>query len=424
MRTSRLAVVGWVVLGLMLAAGPAAADAVLMGRVVDLLGRPVAGARVHVLVGTESQTVTTDKDGNYRVTVDGGKDISVVIGAGDQHTFRRGQIKDGSVERLDIEVEVAEGEVIRIVDQKPPAVPPKLPKDAPRITPPYSDEAVVRDAWAKAWLLLDIDETGKVLRVKLVKRPGFGLDEIAVKEAMKLRFEPALDEHNKPMATKMFFAMEWPSHGWLRERNGTATAMPAELYIIDPFMNGWGGGLRAPLSGAGALHKVPCAGHAPLNLDLRYPVYRDCSKPNPKKLAFLPWLDGTGPIPPDPPQIAPKPEAPLNLSRASYIPQITMSAVTAGLIGATIYAWTQSDKYGARVTAATGPNRPVLDRRQYIHDYTHFQRWKRVFLASTVLTIGSGAVTSILWFRHQRKSEFSVQPEDDGGASVSYSRSF
>lgn len=411
---------------LVLASGQASADAVLEGRVTDLLGKPVAGARVHVLVGADKQTVTTDQDGKYRVVVDGGKDVSVVVGAGALHTFRRGSIKDGAIERLDFEVELAEGEVIRIIDEKPPAVPPRLPRDTPRITPPYSDEAVVRDAWAKAWLLLDIDETGKVLRVKLVKRPGFGLDEIAVKEAMKLRFEPALDERGKPMRTKMFWAMEWPSHGWLVEHNGTATRMPVEAYAIDPFMSGFGGlsGLKAPPTEASALGKVRCAGSGPLNLDYRYPVYRDCSKPNLKKVPLLPWLDGTGPIPPDPPSIARKPEPPLRLTRASYIPQLAMAGATVTLLAGTLASFSQYRKYGARVVASTAPGRPVLDREQYLHDHAGRSRWQKLSILGTVSTIASGSITALLWFRHQRRSEFSVQPEDDGGASVSFSRSF
>src|SRR5204862_2400561 len=103
----------------------------------------------------------------------------------------------------------------------------------------------------------------------------FDLDEIAVKEAMKLHFQPALDEKGKPMRTQMFWAMEWPSHGWLVEHNGTATRMPVESYALDPFMSGFGGLLNpaAPNPEASALRHVPCAGSGPLNLDLRDPVY-------------------------------------------------------------------------------------------------------------------------------------------------------
>src|SRR6185295_10306027 len=158
-------------------AGSASADSVLTGRVTDLLGKPIQGARVHVLSGADQQTVETDKDGRYRVEIEGDNDVSVVVGAGTLHTFRRGTIKPGTTKNLDFEVETADGEIIRIIDSKPPTVVPKLQTDR-RIALPYSPEAIVRDAWAKAWLILDVDETGKVARVKLLKRPGFDLDEI------------------------------------------------------------------------------------------------------------------------------------------------------------------------------------------------------------------------------------------------------
>jgi hypothetical protein len=405
--------------------GVAAADALLVGRVTDLVGKPVAGARVHVLSGSDRQTVTTDKDGNYRVIVDGDREVSVVIGAGTQHTFRRGAIRNGAIQQLDIEVEIAEGEVIRIIDQKPPTVPPKLPKNTPRVTPPYSEEAVTRDAWARAWLLLDIDEAGKVRRVKLVKRPGFSLDEIAVKEAMKLHFEPALDEKGKPMRTQIFWSMEWPSHGWLVEHNGTATKLPTESYAIDPFKSGFGRlqGLAVPTAGASALHGVRCAGTGPLNLDLRYPVYRDCSKPNLKKVPLLPWLDGTGPIPPDPPAIARKPEPPIVRSNISYIPEIVGSTITATLLIGTVYAYVQASKYGDRINKSTGPEQIYVDLQKYYSDSTNFARWHERKIIGTLATIGVGCITSFMWMRHKPKSTFSVQPEDDGG-SFSYTRDF
>lgn len=413
------------VLFLVWVSGVAAADALIVGRITDLLGKPVSGARVHVLSGSDRQTVTTDKDGNYRVIVDGNREVSVVIGAGAHHTFRRGAIKDGAIQRLDIEVEIAEGEVIRIIDQKPPAVPPRLPKDAPRLTPPYSEEAVVRDAWAKAWLLLDISETGKVMRVKLVKRPGFGLDEIAVQEAMKLRFDPALDEKNKPMRAQIFWAMEWPSHGWLVEHNGTATKLPAESYALNPFLSGFGRlhNLGAPTIGAPSLRGVRCAGTGPLNLDLRYPVYRDCSKPNLKKVPLLPWLDGTGPIPPDPPAIAKKPEPPIVRSQISYIPEIVGSSITAALLIGTLYAYVQADKYGDRINKSSGPEQVYIDLQKYYSDSGNFARWQERKVIGTLATIGVGCVTSFMWMRHKPKSTFSVQPEDDGG-SFSYARDF
>src|SRR5262245_55610895 len=152
----------------MLFAGSAAADgAILSGKVTDLLGKPIAGARVHILSEAEHRTATTDASGRYAVELDGDASYSVVIAAGTLHTFRRGMIKRGARETLDLEVEVADGEIIRIIDQKPPTVLPKVKRDK-QLALPYSEEAVERDAWAKAWLVLDVDEKGRVARVKLL----------------------------------------------------------------------------------------------------------------------------------------------------------------------------------------------------------------------------------------------------------------
>src|SRR5512138_1205894 len=72
---------------------------------------------------------------------------------------------------------VGKGETIEIHDPLPPPVLPKAKKDA-RILPKYSDDAVLSDAWEKAWLLLDVDTTGSVTRVKMLKRPGHDLEKI------------------------------------------------------------------------------------------------------------------------------------------------------------------------------------------------------------------------------------------------------
>src|SRR5262245_11336245 len=93
------------VLVLLCLASPASADSVLTGKVTDLLRKPIQGARVHVLTGGEEKTVETDKDGRYRVEIEGDSEVSVVVGAGTLHTFRRGTIKPGTTKNLDFEVE-------------------------------------------------------------------------------------------------------------------------------------------------------------------------------------------------------------------------------------------------------------------------------------------------------------------------------
>lgn len=404
---------------LLCVASTASADAVLQGRVIDLLGQPIAGARVHVLAGSDHQVVETDSAGYYTVHVDGNQEVSVVIGAGEHHTFRKGTIKDGGVQTLDFEVEVAQGEIIRIIDAKPPTVPPKLSKDIPHITPPYSDEAVERDAWARAWLLLDIDESGKVLRVKLLRRPGFDLDEIAVKEAMKLRFEPALDEHEKPMRTQILWSMEWPSHGWLVEHNGTAQRLPVEAYVIDPLLRGFGGQGQpvAPPTGASALVRVPCAGSGPLNLDLRYPVYRDCSKPDLGRASLLPWLDGNGPIVPDPPL---PPHLRRTVLRTPHrLAQISVSAGALALAAGFAFSYSQYDKYASR--RAELERDPRANLFEYTQTGARLERWRQL-TAVTGATAAAGAlVAAFVWIRPPMK-RLTIQPEKRGGTVSFMSR--
>jgi hypothetical protein len=405
-------------------AGTASADAVLQGRVTDLLGQPIASARVHVLTGSEHKIVETDAQGYYRVDLEGDLEVSVVIGAGNLHTFRKGTIKDGTIKTLDLEVEVAEGEIIRIIDSKPPTVPPRLSKDIPHITPPYSDEAVVRDAWARAWLLLDIDERGKVVRVKLLRRPGFDLDEIAVKEAMKLRFEPALDERNKPMRTQILWSMEWPSHGWLVEHNGTAARLPVEAYVIDPLMRGFGGQGQptAPPTGASSLSRVPCAGSGPLNLDLRYPVYRDCSKPDLERASLLPWLDGTGPIPPDPVGTQLAFRRTVLVPTPNRIAQLSVTAGAVALAAGFVLSYAKLDEYKGRL--AEIERLPNMDFDLFEHKQTaaRVERWRQIAIVSGFTAAAATAAAAFVWFNPPMR-RLKVLPEKSG-ASVSFHSRF
>ena len=408
------------VLVLLWVAGTASAEAILQGRVTDLLGKPIAGARVHVMTNTDHKIVETDADGLYRVELEGDKEVSVVIGAGNLHTFRKGTIKNGAVRTLDLEVELADGEIIRIIDSKPPTVPPQLSKDIPMITPPYSDAAVARDAWARAWLVLDIDETGKVVRVKLLRRPGFDLDDIAVKEAMKLRFEPALDENKKPMRTQMLWSMEWPSHGWLIEHNGTATRLPVEAYVINPLLRGFGGEGQpaAPPTGASALARVPCAGSGPLNLDLRYPVYRDCSRPDLERASILPWLDGTDPIPPDPDASWLAYRKSVTVRKPNRVAQLSVTAGAAALMAGFVLSYGKFNGYKDKVNDIERLPREEFSAFEYTRANASVERWRQVAIISGFTAAAATAITAFVWINPPTK-RLTITPEKEG-ASVSY----
>lgn len=165
-------------------------------------------------------------------------------------------------------------EVIVIVDHAPPAVLPKPKNHVASKTPPYSDEAVLTDAWTKAWLLLDLDANGEVTRIKFLKHPGHDLEAIARDEAFKLRFEPARDHAGKAIPTRVVWSIEWPSAWWLSTFLGVRSGMPPMVGFPPVRMDA----------------NVPCAGSGPLHLGSVHPVYKDCSEPDLSRAAVEPWL--------------------------------------------------------------------------------------------------------------------------------------
>src|SRR6185503_12231859 len=70
----------------------------------------------------------------------------------------------GTTRRLTETPRVVRGETIIIRGTAPPAKLPKGKKRYGRIAPQYSDYMMEHDVWAKAWLLLDINERGVVTR--------------------------------------------------------------------------------------------------------------------------------------------------------------------------------------------------------------------------------------------------------------------
>jgi hypothetical protein len=166
-------------------------------------------------------------------------------------------------------------EVIVIVDHVPPAVLPKPKNYVASKTPPYSDEAVLSDTWTKAWLVLDIDETGDVTRIKFLKHPGHDLEAIAKDEAFKLKFEPARDYAGKAIHTQVIWSIEWPSAWWLSTFVGVRSGMPPIVGFPPHRLDA----------------HVPCAGSGPLSLGSVHPVYKDCSQPDLSRAAHEPWVN-------------------------------------------------------------------------------------------------------------------------------------
>jgi hypothetical protein len=157
--------------------------------------------------------------------------------------------------RVETVPRVVRGETIIIHGTAPPKVLPKAKKRYGRIAPAYSDYAIERDKWAKAWLLLDIDEQGVVTRLKLLKAPGYDLDQIAIDRGFSMRFDPAQDANGNAIRSQLITPIEWPAYWWLIAREGLATKIPE--YI----------------------ERVPCFGSGPMKIGSIHPAYRDCSPP-------------------------------------------------------------------------------------------------------------------------------------------------
>lgn len=261
----------------LLVAAPVHADPVsqLSGRVLDAKrGTPVEAALVLVSGprGIEHQ-VQTDAAGRYRVAVAPGSYILVFI-YGTARSSGRVVVEANKPAAFDGKVDATEGEVIVIRDKIQPPVPPRPTNHKWKKAPPYSDRAVLEDAWTKAWLLLDIDERGQLRRIKWLKRPGYDLEKIAIGEVKKLTWNPARDTSGKPIRTWLIWSIEWPSAWWLDKFVGTRTGMPPIVGFPPRRMDDY----------------IPCKGSGPWHMGSLHKTYKDCSQPNLEVAAKEPWF--------------------------------------------------------------------------------------------------------------------------------------
>ncbi len=228
----------------------------LSGRVTDAEGKPLAGVQVHAVSKSGGDhAATTDRHGSYRLELAGGPGEPSMVYVHDQPGARL----DGAIAAS--MAAGSDGEAIAVDALIPPAVMPK-PTSSPLAIPEYSDAAIDKNAWAKAWLLLDIDATGAVTRVKFLKRPGFELDPIALRTAFALAFEPARDHADRPVRALMLWSFEWPSYFWMQKlhqelRNG-----------VPAFVT-----------------QVPCQ-----RPNEYHPEFRDCSGPDLARAGYESWV--------------------------------------------------------------------------------------------------------------------------------------
>ncbi len=246
----------------------------LRGRVLDQTsGVPVEGALV-MISGPSGlvATLNTDGDGRYVTALVPGT-YNVIFVHGKSRTSGRVVVEGEAT--LDGALDAVMGEVIVIRDRITPPVPPKPKNYKPKATPPYSDKAVLSDAWTKAHMLLDIDERGHVLRYKFLQRPGYDLEKIAAREVTKLEFEPAKDASGKPMRAWVVWTIEWPSAWWLEKLVGTRSAMPPIVGFPPRRLDSY----------------VPCKGSGPWHMGSVHPTYKDCSRPDLRKASTEKWVE-------------------------------------------------------------------------------------------------------------------------------------
>ena len=247
----------------------------LSGRVTDRAnGRPVEGAEVYVADAAGHQrTAITGRDGQYAIDLDPGT-YQVTFLFGVFRAVDRVAVERGGSVTLDGKVDSMQEEVIVIRDMIPPKVPPKPANFSDRKAPPYSDAAILQDAWTRAWMVIDISATGEVKRFKFLKRPGYDLETIAVSEMFKLKFEPARDDRGNAIETWLVWGIEWPSNGYLNAHGLPRTTMPPVVGFPPRLMS----------------DTVPCRGSGPMSLSSIYPTYRDCSMPDLSRMSAERWI--------------------------------------------------------------------------------------------------------------------------------------
>lgn len=234
---------------------------VIVGEVTSDTGSPLAGVTVFATTPQGELTAVTDAKGKYRMDLGPEQGSKFVF-------VRRRALINGHTMRTAYE----DGEEsFDILEADKPKVMPR-PTTGTNVVPEYSDAARDANVWTRAWLILDVDESGLVRRLKLINRPGHGLDDIAIRDAFKLRFTPAQNRVGKPVRTMVLWTYEWPPYWWM---------------IDNKFVPGF-----VPEKAAA----VPCQG-----TPTSQRVQRDCSRADLAAGQELPWVEA-----PSLPQLTPR----------------------------------------------------------------------------------------------------------------------
>jgi hypothetical protein len=411
----------WVLIVLCGTSAAALADGALSGRVTDLTDRPVADASVVITGPDGGETrVTTDAAGRYTATVPGGGSYTVVFASGQARGTARVDIPGDGAAVLNSQLETG-GEVIELQGHSRPLVYAR-PRADPLVIPRYSDEAVLSDHWTRAWLLLDIDERGVVMRAKFVKRPGYQLDAIALQHVFGIRFDPARDQYGVPARSYIVWSLEWPSMSWLAPRNRVGRRLDGmtRMVQLDP------GVTLKTRTGIRVEQLPPCQGQAPMNLDNDHPILRDCSTPDLSKAdASEPWVDRDPSLP-----IPVAPEAPVIDPAKLYADQDALAAhnhrmaiITAGSSAAfavaAIVTYSRLGGLSARVDADQADH-VSFDPVKLDRDQARLTRWE---LGTAGLAVGAVVSACASWHYWSHSTAVSIQATADG-ATLSYGGAF
>jgi hypothetical protein len=245
----------------------------LSGRVTDAkTEQPIEGAVVHaVAAGHKSVMRTTDRAGRYLLELPPAA-YAVTFIAGASRTTKHLKL----VAEVDMVADAALASNAEVIEIEGTLAEPRAPKAKNFVwtrVPRYTDEAILKDVWARAWLLLSIDDTGEVTKFKFLKRPGYGLDDIAAEEAFRLKFAPATDADGKAVSARVIWPIEWPANSFMLEKYEVQRMPGVEGFPAHS-----------------AADYVPCAGLEYLNLESLYRVFRDCSQPDLSKAAGEAWI--------------------------------------------------------------------------------------------------------------------------------------
>ena len=309
---------------------------VLEGRIVEGASlAPIEGATIIVTdtqKGPVVATGTTDPNGWFHYKVPPGSyDILGIFGDA-RWIHHNAKVDRGKVTQVPGTLSI-DAEMVTVHEKTPRLEhrPPEAVRSTVKAILPYSDQAIDENVWAVGWMLLDVDEQGIVTGFRFLHHPGYGLDKIAEDNIWGLRFKPAVDAGGQPMISKVLWKVEWPAFHYAKDhklfglggqgavtpsmegaaRNDavahnvptledslTVTAATGQiaLYSDDGRLDAKGQpkGFHDVLDsryGSGALgpgqfvlpegvHKPPCKGSAPMNLDMHEPLYRDCTPPN------------------------------------------------------------------------------------------------------------------------------------------------